>query len=57
MTQVSPSHEVVIVEGNYLLLKGVHPWGKAIDLFDEVWAIQCSPEVCAERYVRIYMSV
>ena len=45
-TQVHPFHEVVIVEGNYLLLKGVDPWDKAGGLFDEVWAIRCPPEVC-----------
>ncbi|CAN0463614.1 unnamed protein product [Ascophyllum nodosum] len=47
--QVHPFHEVVIVEGNYLLLKGVDPWDKAGGLFDEVWAIRCPPEVCGER--------
>ena len=48
-TQVHPFHEVVIVEGNYLLLKGVDPWDKASGLFDEVWTIRCPPEVCGER--------
>lgn len=48
--QVEPSHAVVIVEGNYLLLKGVDPWDGASGLFDETWAIRCPPEVCGERY-------
>eukprot|EP00752_Nemacystus_decipiens_P008448 g7551.t1 len=46
---VEPSHAVVIVEGNYLLLKGVEPWDGASALFDETWAIRCPPEVCGER--------
>lgn len=51
--QVKPSHDVVIVEGNYLLLKGVDPWDEVSELFDEVWAIRCPPEACGERCVRI----
>lgn len=50
--QVEQSHAVVIVEGNYLLLKGVDPWDEASGLFDEAWAIRCPPEVCGERYLR-----
>eukprot|EP00904_Undaria_pinnatifida_P002540 jgi/Undpi1/12287/HiC_scaffold_5.g01963.m1 len=46
---VEPSHAVVIVEGNYLLLKGVDPWDGASLLFDETWAIRCPSEVCGER--------
>lgn len=46
---MKPSHAVVIVEGNYLLLKGVQPWDGASALFDETWAIRCPSEVCAER--------
>ncbi|CAN0156043.1 unnamed protein product [Scytosiphon promiscuus] len=46
---VDPSHAVVLVEGNYLLLKGVDPWDAAGELFDETWAIRCPPEVCGER--------
>ena len=47
--QVEPSHAVVIVEGNYLLLKGVDPWDGASALFDQTWAIRCPPQVCGER--------
>eukprot|EP00903_Cladosiphon_okamuranus_P016033 g14804.t2 len=47
--KVEPSHAVVIVEGNYLLLKGVEPWDDASALFDETWAIRCAPAVCGER--------
>lgn len=47
--QVEPSHAVVIVEGNYLLLKGVDPWDGTSALFDQTWAIRCPPQVCGER--------
>ncbi|CAB1121265.1 unnamed protein product [Ectocarpus sp. CCAP 1310/34] len=53
---VQPSHSVVIVEGNYLLLKGVDPWDQVGGLFDVTWAIRCPPEVCGERVRRRHMS-
>lgn len=33
---VEPSHAVVVVEGNYLLVPG-EPWGGVRDLLDEAW--------------------
>ncbi|CAN0240657.1 unnamed protein product [Ectocarpus sp. 12 AP-2014] len=53
---VQPSHSVVIVEGNYLLLEGVDPWDQVGGLFDVTWAIRCPPEVCGERLRRRHMS-
>ncbi|CAM9806456.1 unnamed protein product, partial [Hapterophycus canaliculatus] len=53
--QVDPSHAVILVEGNYLLLKGVDPWDEASELFDETWAIRCPPEVCGERVRKRHM--
>lgn len=35
---VRPSHRLVVVEGNYLLLDG--PWAPARDLLDEVWHLR-----------------
>lgn len=46
---MEPWHDLVIVEGNYLLLRGVDPWEGASELFDETWAIRCLPETCGER--------
>jgi hypothetical protein len=46
-----PEHRVVIVEGNYLLLKGVPVWNSICTLFDETWFLQCTLQQCADRVV------
>ncbi|CAM9918800.1 unnamed protein product [Discosporangium mesarthrocarpum] len=53
--KVCPSHRLVLVEGNYLLLTGVDPWDKARELFDQAWAVDCPLEVCGERVVKRHM--
>jgi pantothenate kinase len=40
---VRPSHRLVVVEGNYLLLDG--PWAPLRDLLDEVWHLRLPDDV------------
>jgi pantothenate kinase len=40
---VRPSHRLVVVDGNYLLLDG--PWAPIRDLLDEVWHLRLPTEV------------
>jgi len=40
---VRPSHRLVVVEGNYLLLDG--PWAPVRDLLDEVWHLRLPDDV------------
>ncbi|KAG5183857.1 phosphoribulokinase/uridine kinase, partial [Tribonema minus] len=49
---VGPEHQVVIVEGNYLLLSGddASPWNEIRPLFDQAWFLDC-PE--SERRLRL----
>lgn len=48
---VRPSHRIVLVEGNYLLLDQ-EPWLALRDLFDRTLEIRVRPEILRERLVR-----
>lgn len=47
-TFISPHHQIVIVEGNYLLLD-YEPWSKALDLLDTIWFIESDEEIAHSR--------
>jgi pantothenate kinase len=47
---VPPGTEVVVTEGNYLLVDD-GPWSAVRWLLDEVWAVQVDPDVRLERLV------
>ena len=46
---VLPSHRLVVVEGNYLLLEGA--WAPVRDLLDEVWHLRLPTDVRVPRLV------
>ncbi|AEI13638.1 nucleoside/nucleotide kinase family protein [Cellulomonas gilvus] len=52
---VEPGHEVVVVEGNYLLVAD-EPWGRVRDLLDEAWFVATPSDErerrLVERHVR-----
>lgn len=52
-TVVSAGADIILVEGNYLLLDG--PWENLRHLFDESWFIRVSPQVRLERLVQRHM--
>ncbi|KAJ9057301.1 hypothetical protein DSO57_1024060 [Entomophthora muscae] len=47
---IQPSHHIIIVEGNYLLLD-MDPWNKVCEMFDESWFLDCSLQLSEERLV------
>jgi pantothenate kinase len=47
---VPPGTDVVVTEGNYLLADD-GPWPTVRDQLDEVWALECDPQVRATRLV------
>ena len=53
---IKSSHRIVIVEGNYLLVDKL-PWADVKAELDEVWYLDASPEVAAERLRKRHMSV
>ena len=53
---IAPSHRIVIVEGNYLLVDEP-PWTDVKAELDAVWYLDISPEVAAERLRKRHMSV
>lgn len=46
--RVLPSHRVVLVEGNYLLLDEP-PWSQLLPLFDETWYVECDVDEAMSR--------
>jgi pantothenate kinase len=48
--------QVVIVEGNYLLLKQAEHWNRIAELFDQSWFIHADKEIIRERLVQRHMS-
>jgi pantothenate kinase len=46
--EVPPGTEVVVTEGNYLLVDE-EPWSEVGELLDEVWALRTDPRVRTER--------
>jgi pantothenate kinase len=47
---IEPHHEVVVVEGNYLLVPD-GPWGRVRDVLDEAWFCRTPPDVRQRRLV------
>lgn len=52
---VDVNSEIVITEGNYLLLPAA-PWGKVSRLLDSVWYLDASREVVLERLARRHIN-
>jgi len=48
--EIRPQHKLVVVEGNYLLLKE-SPWNKIRALLNEVWFIDTALEVIYKRLI------
>ncbi len=46
--QVLPSHHIVLVEGNYLLLEE-QPWRQLRELFDDTWFADCPVDTAMDR--------
>lgn len=46
--RVEARHEVVLVEGNYLLLD-LEPWDQLAGLFDDTWFIDCDIDTAMQR--------
>jgi len=53
---IHPSHRVVIVEGNYLLVDSL-PWCEVKAELNEVWYLDVLPEIAATRLRNRHMSV
>lgn len=49
--RVDPSTQVVLTEGNYLLLDE-HPWSQVRVVLDEVWYLEVDPGLRVERLIR-----
>ncbi|MFT4233900.1 MAG: nucleoside/nucleotide kinase family protein [Microbacterium sp.] len=49
----APEHQIVIVEGNYLLLDG--PWRRIRELLDETWFLELADATRRERLVARHM--
>jgi pantothenate kinase len=47
---VAPGTEVVVTEGNYLLVEQ-GPWAAVHELLDEVWAVEVDPALRTDRLV------
>jgi pantothenate kinase len=47
---IEPRAELVIVEGNYLLVDR-DPWSELDDLFDEIWYCDCQEQVRIQRLI------
>jgi len=52
---VRPEHDLVIVEGNYLLLDS-DPWGKIKSLCDETWYLDVPESVLLPRLIQRHMA-
>ncbi|MHB8637087.1 MAG: nucleoside/nucleotide kinase family protein [Fimbriimonadaceae bacterium] len=53
---IKPAHRFVIVEGNYLLVD-TPPWNEVRHELDEIWYLDVTPELAAERLRRRHRSV
>ena len=53
--EIGPQHQLVLVEGNYLLLDDA-PWNKVMALCDEVWYIDVPEDVLIPRLVARHMA-
>lgn len=52
---VKPEHQLVIVEGNYLLLED-DPWGKVGPICDEIWFLDVPESVLLPRLIARHMA-
>ncbi|MFK7806055.1 MAG: nucleoside/nucleotide kinase family protein [Anaerolineae bacterium] len=52
---VRPEHQLVIIEGNYLLLED-DPWGKVKPICDEVWYLDVPESVLLPRLIARHMA-
>ena len=48
-------HQLVIVEGNYLLLDD-EPWNQIRRLLDESWFLNCDVEICKQRVRKRFLA-
>ncbi len=53
--EILPTHQILIVEGNYLLLDD-QPWNQARELLDQVWFIDTDFDAIYPRLVERHMS-
>ncbi len=53
--EIGPQHQLVLVEGNYLLLDDA-PWNKVQALCDEIWYIDVPEDVLIPRLVARHMA-
>ena len=53
---ILPTHRVVIVEGNYLLLD-TPPWRELRELLTEVWFVDVSPQTALRRIIHRHQAV
>jgi pantothenate kinase len=52
---VGPEFQIIIVEGNYLLLKDAKPWDEIYELFDEKWYIDADFDIIRKRLLERHM--
>ncbi|MBK7838645.1 MAG: nucleoside triphosphate hydrolase [Candidatus Obscuribacter sp.] len=53
-TFIEPAHQIVIVEGNYLLLDKT-PWDKVRHILDQIWYIDCDVSTIEPRLIERHM--
>jgi pantothenate kinase len=49
---VDPHSRVVLVEGNYILLWDVTPWGQLKHVFDETWFVDVDLDTARTRIIK-----
>jgi len=49
-------HRIVLVEGNYLLLKNLEEWRRVYEIFDETWFVDCEKQIAMERVKKRHVS-
>lgn len=54
--RVSAAHRIVIVEGNYLLLRDEPVWGELWPLFDDTWFVDVALDDVRARLVKRHMA-
>ena len=50
--KVPRSCQILLVEGNYVLFRGLTSWSKVVDLFDFKIYLDCAQEIATDRLVR-----
>lgn len=54
-TFITPQHQIVIVEGNYLLLD-YEPWSRATSILDTVWFIESDRDIAHARLLERHIA-